>query len=96
MSESESDELTLKQRQIEGLISEATEGLTKAEAMIINFNAPDPESEPERIKLWSEAAIQSQITVFELRDMFERLKPLACRRRKEQSWFEFIRWLLWG
>ncbi len=95
MSESESeDELTVKQRQIEGLINDATEGLTKVEALIINFSVPDPDS--ERARLWIEADVRQQITVFELRDLFERLKPLACIRPQGQSWFEFMRWLLWG
>lgn len=93
-SESEQDEFTLKRQQLEGLIHEATDGLIKADAMIINFSMPEPDS--ERSRLWFEAGIRPQITVFELRDLFERLKPLACRRPKEQSWFEFMRWLLWG
>lgn len=95
MSESESDdEISLKQQQLEGLINDATDGLTKATAMIINFNTPEPGS--KRSELWTEANLSSQITVFELRDVFERLKPLACCRSKEQSWFAFMRWLLWG
>lgn len=91
--ESEPDEISLKQQQLEGLINDANEGLTKATAMIINFSVPEPES--ERSRLWAEADLKPQITVFELRDLFERLKPFACCRPKDQSWFAFMRWLLW-
>lgn len=96
MSESESEsEISSQQKQLEILINEATVALQRATVMLIDFVKPGPE-ELERAAIWSDANISSQITVFELRDLFERIKPHAFRRPQKQTWFAFMRWLLWN
>lgn len=73
----------------------ADELSTKIEHMFIRLNTPGPE-EADRAAIWLQAALKSEITIFDLDDVFGRLKEASCARTTGTSWFKWIQWVFWG
>ncbi len=80
---------------LEKLMMAADKMLASASHMLIQLRVPD-ESETDRKKIWHEARMKAEFSVFELGEVFASLKEAACNRKKEQNWFSFIRWVFWG
>ena len=92
MSESESGSID---EELGELMKTADEMLASASMMIIQLKVPG-ENESERKKIWLEAKLLSEFSVFDLDGVFASLKDAACGRPTGQSWFAFMKWVFWG
>ncbi len=80
---------------LDKLMLSVDEMLASASNMIIQLKVPE-DNENDRKKIWEEAKLKAEFSVFELEEVFASLKMAACNRKKEQNWFSFIRWVFWG
>ncbi len=68
---------------------------TKMDHLLIRLNEPGPE-ETDRAAIWRQAGLKPEIAIFDLDEVFGRLKEAACKRPKGMSWFHWMQWALWG
>jgi len=80
---------------LDKLMLSVDEMLASASDMIIQLKVPE-DNETDRKKIWQNAGLKAEFAVFDLGEVFASLKGAACNRRKEQSWFSFMRWVFWG
>ncbi len=67
----------------------------RTDTLMVKCNCPGPEDE-ERLRIWKGAQIPEEFALLDVVQIFDRLKPFAVARSEGQSWFEFIRWVLWN
>ncbi len=67
----------------------------RVEGLLVECDRPGPE-EGERLRIWDGAKIPEKFALLDMVQIFDRLKPYAVARGGSQSWFEFIRWVLWN
>jgi hypothetical protein len=80
---------------LDKLIMATDKMLASASNMLIQLKVPE-DNETDRKKIWHEARMKAEFSVLELGEVFASLKEAACNRKKEQTWFSFIRWVFWG
>ena len=68
---------------------------TKMDHLLIRLNEPGPE-ETDRAAIWHQAGLKSEIAIFDLDDVFSKLKEAACKRPKGMSWFHWMQWIFFG
>ena len=96
MSDTESIESAISiDEEVEELLKSADEMISSASMMITQLKIPD-ETELDRQKIWLEAKLVPEFSIFDLDTVFASLKEAACRRPTVQSWFAFMRWVFWG
>ncbi len=67
----------------------------KVDELMVECVIPGHE-EGERLRIWNSAKIPEKFALLDMVQIFDRLKPYAVVRSEGQSWFEFIRWVLWN
>ncbi len=67
----------------------------RTDELMVKCVVPGPE-DVERLRIWKGAQIPEEFALIEVVQIFDRLKPYAMTRSGGQSWFEFIRWILWN
>lgn len=65
------------------------------DVLMVQCERPGPE-DVERLKIWNGAQIPEEFALLDIVQIFDKLKPFAVVRPTNQSWFEFIRWVLWN
>ncbi len=63
--------------------------------IIVILNKPVPE-ETERAEIWRTVGLKETLTVFDMRDVFQRLKPFSIKRKEGLNWFRWMYWVMWG
>ncbi len=63
--------------------------------MIVILKKP-LEDDVERAQIWMGAELKETLTIFDMREVFSRLKPFAIKRKEGQNWFQWIHWVFWG
>ncbi len=66
----------------------------RTDALMVKCDRPGSE-DVERLRIWTGAQITEEFALLDVVQIFDRLKPYAVARSEGQSWFEFIRWVLW-
>ena len=67
----------------------------RVDELMVACVVPGPE-DVERRRIWDGARIPEKFALLDMVQIFDRLKPYAVARGNSQSWFEFIRWILWN
>ncbi len=69
--------------------------VTKMDHLLIRLNEPSAD-EADRAAIWRQAGLKPEIAIFDLDEVFGRLKEAACKRPKEMSWFHWMQWIFFG
>lgn len=69
--------------------------VTKMDHLLIRLNEPGAD-EADRATIWRQAGLKPEIAIFDLDEVFVRLKEAACKRPKGISWFQWMQWVFWG
>ncbi len=72
---------------------EVMEGQIKNIIVIMNKPTPD---ETERAEIWRAVGLKETLTIFDMRDVFQRLKPFSIKRKEGLNWFQWMNWVMWG
>jgi hypothetical protein len=68
---------------------------TKMDHLLIRLNVPGTD-ESDRAAIWCQAGLKPEVAIFDLDEIFGRLKDAVCKRPKEMSWFQWMQWVFWG
>jgi hypothetical protein len=63
--------------------------------IIVSLNKPVPE-ETERVEIWRAVGLIETLTIFDMREVFQRLKPFSIKRKEGLNWFQWMYWVMWG
>jgi hypothetical protein len=80
---------------IDNLLKQLDMCQMKVDGLLVECDRPGSE-EVERLRIWEGAQIPEKFALLDVVQIFDRLKPFAVARGNSQSWFEFIRWVLWN